>query len=48
MLIDRAGDDLVNFMRSVLKANDLCVTMGAGDIHRIGEALAGVRTGVKP
>lgn len=43
MLVDRAGNDLIDFMRSVLKANDLCVTMGAGDIHRIGEALAGVQ-----
>lgn len=43
VLIDRSGPELVAFLRSVLKPGDLFVTMGAGDIHRVGEALAGVR-----
>lgn len=42
-LVDRGGSELVDFMRSVLKTGDLFVTMGAGDIFRVGEELAGVR-----
>lgn len=42
-LIDRPEGELVQFLQSVLQPNDLLLTMGAGDIHRIGEAIAGVR-----
>jgi len=42
-LLDRSADELVEFLQSVLQPNDLLLTMGAGDIHRVGEALAGVR-----
>ena len=37
--INRSNDDLVKEMRSRLGANDLFITMGAGDIAEVGEAL---------
>lgn len=37
--IDRSNDDIVKEMRARLGANDLFITMGAGDICDVGEAL---------
>ncbi len=39
-LIDRSNAGIVDEMKRRLKANDLFITMGAGDVHEIGEALA--------
>lgn len=41
-LIDRDLDGVLEHLRNVLRGGDLFVTMGAGDVHRVGEALAGV------
>jgi len=40
-LIDRDTDGIVGELRSMLGPQDLLLTMGAGDVHRVGEALAG-------
>lgn len=41
-LIDRDLGGVLEHLRTVLRRGDLFVTMGAGDVHRVGEALAGV------
>lgn len=38
--IDRTNEAIVGEMKRRLRANDLFITMGAGDVHEIGEALA--------
>ena len=38
-LIDRSNSQIINEMRRRLKANDVFITMGAGDVHEIAEAL---------
>src|SRR5450432_129679 len=37
--LEHSNDDIVVEMRQRLQPNDLFITMGAGDVHRIGEAL---------
>jgi UDP-N-acetylmuramate--alanine ligase len=37
--IDHTNDEIVVELRRRLKPNDLFITMGAGDVHEIGEAL---------
>ena len=39
--LERDNDALVTELRVRLRPNDLFITMGAGDVHRISEALAG-------
>jgi UDP-N-acetylmuramate--alanine ligase len=39
--IKGSNDDIVAEMRQRLKPNDLFITLGAGDVHEISEALAG-------
>jgi UDP-N-acetylmuramate--alanine ligase len=38
-LLDRTNDEIVQEMRRRLEPNDLFITMGAGDVHQIAEAL---------
>ena len=40
--LERSNDQIVEEMRRRLRPNDLFITMGAGDVHRIAEALVGV------
>lgn len=40
-LIDRDTDGIVGELQSMLGPKDLFLTMGAGDVHRVGEALVG-------
>lgn len=42
-LLERDSDTLADFFRETLGAGDLFVTMGAGDINRVGFDLAGVK-----
>ncbi|MHB0968380.1 MAG: UDP-N-acetylmuramate--L-alanine ligase [Thermoanaerobaculia bacterium] len=42
-LLDRDADTLADFFRETLGPGDLFVTMGAGDINRVGFELAGVK-----
>jgi UDP-N-acetylmuramate--alanine ligase len=37
--LEHSNDDIVVEMRQRLQPNDLFITMGAGDVHKIGEAL---------
>ena len=37
--VERSNDQIVEMMRTRLEANDLFITMGAGDVHTVGEAL---------
>lgn len=37
--LEHSNEDIVREMRRRLQPNDLFITMGAGDVHRIGEAL---------
>jgi UDP-N-acetylmuramate--alanine ligase len=37
--LEHSNEDIVAEMRRRLKPNDLFITMGAGDVHKIGEAL---------
>ena len=37
--LEHSNEDIVTEMRRRLQPNDLFITMGAGDVHRIGEAL---------
>lgn len=37
--LEQSNDDIVIEMRRRLAPNDLFITMGAGDVHRVGEAL---------
>ncbi len=39
-LIDRDKEGIVAELRRRLQPNDLFITMGAGDVHEIAEALA--------
>jgi UDP-N-acetylmuramate--alanine ligase len=39
--IEESNDRIVDLMRARLRDGDLFITMGAGDVHRIGEALVG-------
>lgn len=39
--IDKSNEDIVRQMRKRLEKNDLFITMGAGDVHQIAEALVG-------
>ena len=40
-LLDSNNEAIVQQLRSRLEANDLFITMGAGDVHGIAEALVG-------
>jgi len=40
-LIDKSNEEIVDEMRRRLAPNDLFITMGAGDVHQIAEALVG-------
>jgi UDP-N-acetylmuramate-alanine ligase len=42
--LERSNDEIVDELRRRLQSNDLFITMGAGDVHEIAEAL--VRGGV--
>ena len=43
--MERSNEDIVRELRERLRSNDLFITMGAGDVHEIGEALvAGGKT----
>jgi UDP-N-acetylmuramate--alanine ligase len=39
--IDRSNDRIIEELRRRLRPNDLFITMGAGDVHEIGEGLIG-------
>ena len=39
--IDKPNDEIARELRGRLKANDLFITMGAGDVHTVSEALVG-------
>lgn len=39
--LELTNKQIVNELRRRLKPNDLFITMGAGDVHEIGEALVG-------
>jgi UDP-N-acetylmuramate--alanine ligase len=39
--IEKTNDALVDELRTRLQPNDIFITMGAGDIHQVGEALVG-------
>jgi UDP-N-acetylmuramate--alanine ligase len=39
--LEKTNEQIVEEMRRRLQPNDLFITMGAGDVHQIGEALAG-------
>ncbi|MEO8217212.1 MAG: UDP-N-acetylmuramate--L-alanine ligase [Acidobacteriota bacterium] len=42
-LVDRSGDGLIEHFRAALRSGDIFVTMGAGDVNRVGEALVGAK-----
>ena len=33
------AEDAVPFLRKMVKKNDMVITLGAGDVHRVGEEL---------
>ena len=37
--LDRSNDEIVNELRRRLQPNDIFITMGAGDVHEVAEAL---------
>jgi len=39
--LERSNDEIVQELRHRLQPNDLFITLGAGDVHEIGEALVG-------
>ncbi|HEX6178489.1 MAG TPA: cyanophycin synthetase, partial [Thermoanaerobaculia bacterium] len=39
--IDKSNEEIAAELRKRLRANDLFITMGAGDVHMVGEALIG-------
>ena len=38
--IEGSNDEIIGVLRQRLKPNDLFITLGAGDVHEISEALA--------
>ncbi len=39
--LERTNDEIVGVLRERLQSNDIFITMGAGDVHLVGEALVG-------
>ena len=39
--LERSNDEIVELLRQRLESNDIFIAMGAGDVHRVAEALVG-------